>query len=311
MPSKIAFVFPGQGAQYAGMGKALAERHALASAVFDEADRALGFELSKLCFDGPADELQLTANTQPAILTTSVAAHRLVEDAGIVPDFVAGHSLGEYSALVAAGALSFRDAVVTVRRRGEYMQEAVPVGRGAMAAVLGLDSETVADICRTAAEGQVVGPANFNSPNQTVIAGHRDAVERAVEALKHSGAKRALMLDVSAPFHSALMKPAEDRLARDLDALEFSDLRVPVVTNVDAKVVTSGEAARDALKRQPSRPVRWAETVRLLLDSGVDTFVEIGPGKVLLGLVRSIEKSATMLNVEDDASLVAVRAALR
>jgi [acyl-carrier-protein] S-malonyltransferase len=264
-----------------------------------------------LCFEGPAGDLQLTANTQPAILTASVAAYRLVEAEGIVPDFVAGHSLGEYSALVAAGAIRFSDAVVTVRRRGEYMQEAVPVGVGAMAAVLGLDAGKVAEVCDSVRDGQVVGPANFNSPAQTVIAGHREAVERAVPALKEAGAKRAIMLDVSAPFHSGLMKPAEERLAADLDALDFFDLGVPIVTNVDASAVTSGSDARDALRRQPSRPVRWSETVRFLLDSGVGTFVELGPGKVLLGLVRSIEKSATMLNVEDEASLKQVLTALR
>jgi [acyl-carrier-protein] S-malonyltransferase len=311
MASKIAFIFPGQGAQYPGMGKALADRFPAAADTFREADAALGFPLSTLCFEGPAGDLQLTANTQPAILTASVAAYRLVEAEGIVPDFVAGHSLGEYSALVAAGAIRFSDAVVTVRRRGEYMQEAVPVGVGAMAAVLGLDAGKVAEVCDSVRDGQVVGPANFNSPAQTVIAGHREAVERAVPALKEAGAKRAIMLDVSAPFHSGLMKPAEERLAADLDALDFFDLGVPIVTNVDASAVTSGSDARDALRRQPSRPVRWSETVRFLLDSGVGTFVELGPGKVLLGLVRSIEKSATMLNVEDEASLKQVLTALR
>jgi [acyl-carrier-protein] S-malonyltransferase len=312
MSSKnIAFMFPGQGAQYAGMGRDLAETYPSAAKVFAEADRALGFAISKLCFEGPEDELKLTANTQPAVLTMSVAVHSVLAEKGIVPDFVAGHSLGEYSALVASGALGFSDAVATVRLRGQYMQEAVPVGEGAMAAILGLDAESVLRVCEQAARGQVVAPANFNSPVQTVIAGHRTAVERAVAAAKDAGAKRAIPLPVSAPFHSSLMVPAEERLTPDLEALSFSDLNVPLVTNVDARVVRTSDEARDALKRQPSRPVRWAETVRLLLDSGVDTFVEVGPGKALIGMVRSIEKSVTMLNAGDASSLDQVLAALR
>jgi len=307
---KIAFIFPGQGAQYAGMGRSLADQFSAACEVFKEADQSLGFPLSKLCFEGPEEDLKLTENTQPAILTTSVAVYRVLADEGIIPDYVAGHSLGEYSALVAAGAISFFDAVATVRRRGRYMQEAVPAGEGAMAAILGLDAQRVQSICEEVSGDEVVAPANFNSPIQTVIAGHRAAVERAISVAMETGAKRAILLPVSAPFHSSLMLPAEKRLAADLDAMHFSDLNFPLVTNVDAKPVQIGTDARDALKRQPSRPVLWSETVRLLLDYGVDTFVEVGPGKVLVGLVRSVEKSVTMLNAEDVSSLDQVRAAL-
>jgi len=307
---KIAFMFPGQGAQYAGMGRSLADQFPAASAVFKEADKSLGFPLSRLCFEGPEDDLKLTANTQPAVLTTSVAVYRVLADDGIVPDFVAGHSLGEYSALVAAGSIPFLDAVATVRRRGQYMQEAVPVGHGAMAAILGLDADQVRAVCELVSEGEVVAPANFNSPAQTVISGHRTAVERAIPASKEAGAKRAMLLPVSAPFHSSLMLPAEERLASDLDAIHFSDLKFPLVTNVDARPVRTGAEARHALKRQPSRPVLWSETVRFLLASGVDTFVEVGPGKVLTGLVRSVENSVTMLHAEDESSLDQVRAAL-
>jgi [acyl-carrier-protein] S-malonyltransferase len=300
---KTAFVFPGQGAQYAGMGRDVADKFPAAHAAFDEADRALHFSISKLCFEGPDEELKLTENTQPAILTTSTALFRVLEEKGIRPDFVAGHSLGEYSALVAAGGLKLADAAPLVRRRGRYMQEAVPVGEGAMAALLGLDLPAVQSVCERAAEGQVVSPANLNSPGQVVIAGARQAVERAVTIAKESGAKRAILLQVSAPFHCALLMPAEQRLLPDLDACAFSDLRCPLVTNVDARPIQKGEEARDALKRQVSRPVRWQETIQRLLDEGVRTFVEVGPGKVLLGLVRSIDKSVTMLNAEDEKSV--------
>jgi [acyl-carrier-protein] S-malonyltransferase len=298
-----AFVFPGQGSQYAGMGRQIAEAFPEARAVFDEADSVLGFPLSKLCFEGPEEDLRLTENTQPAILTTSVAIHRVLEAKGIRPDFVAGHSLGEYSALVAAGALTLTDAVALVRRRGQYMQQAVPVGAGAMAAILGLEPTAAESVCQRAAEGQVVSPANINSPGQIVVAGNREAVERAVVHAKEAGAKRAIMLAVSAPFHCALMKPAEDRLARDLDELSFADPRFPVVTNVDAKVIRTGAEARDGVKRQVSRPVRWQESMQLLIGGGVSRFVEVGPGKVLLGLIRSTDKSVTMLNAEDEKSL--------
>jgi [acyl-carrier-protein] S-malonyltransferase len=299
----IAFVFPGQGSQYAGMGSQIAETSPEARAVFDEADSVLGFSLSKLCFEGPEEDLRLTENTQPAILTTSVAIHRTLERKGIRPDFVAGHSLGEYSALVAAGALTLADAVALVRRRGQYMQQAVPVGVGAMAAILGLEPGVAEAVCERAAEGQVVSPANFNSPGQIVVAGNREAVERAAAHAREAGARRAIMLPVSAPFHCALMKPAEDRLARDLDELTFADPHFPVVTNVDARIIRSGADARDSLKRQVSRPVLWQQSMQLLIGQGVSRFVEVGPGKVLLGLIRSIDKSVTMLNAEDEKSL--------
>jgi [acyl-carrier-protein] S-malonyltransferase len=300
---KIAFVFPGQGSQYAGMGREIYEKYPVARTAFEEADAALGFPLSRLCFEGPEEELKLTENTQPAILTTSVAAFRVLEEKGIKPDYVAGHSLGEYSALVAAGALTLKDAVSLVRRRGRYMQEATPVGMGAMAALLGIDFAAVQSVCERAAEGQVVAPANLNSPGQVVIAGHREAVERAVELAKQAGAKRAILLQVSAPFHCALLKPAEDRLSVDLDNCAIADLKCPLVTNVDARPIRTADEARSALKRQVSRPVRWHESLQFMLEDNVRTFVEIGPGKVLLGLVRAADKSATMFNAEDEKSL--------
>ena len=308
----LAFIFPGQGSQSPGMGRELAERYAAAREVFEEADEALGFALSRLCFEGPAEDLQLTENTQPAILATSVAALRAAEGEGLPrPDFVAGHSLGEYSALVAAGALSLRDAVTVVRRRGRFMQEAVPVGHGAMAAVLGGDFEMVEAVCKESArEGEVCSPANINSPGQIVIAGSAAAVERAIPLLKERGAKRAVPLKVSAPFHCALMLPAQERLARVLEGVEFKDLGVPLVTNVDAAVIRTGAEARASLVRQVSLPVRWRESVELLARAGVETFVEVGPGKVLSGLVRQCAPQARALNVEDAASLEAARAAL-
>jgi [acyl-carrier-protein] S-malonyltransferase len=307
---KTAFVFPGQGAQYAGMGRELAEKFSIAREAFEEADAALDSPISRLCFEGPEETLKLTENTQPAILTMSIAAYRVLEQKGLRPDFVAGHSLGEYSALVAAGALKLGEAAALVRKRGRYMQEAVPVGEGAMAALLGLDVPAVAAVCEKAAQGQVVSPANLNSPGQVVIAGNREAIERAVTLAKEAGAKRAILLQVSAPFHCALLKPAEERLALDLDQCSFSDLHLPLVTNVDAQPITTRAEARSALKRQVSRPVRWEETIRRLLDEGVRTFVEVGPGKVLLGLIRSIDKSVTMLNVEDEKSVENAASAL-
>jgi [acyl-carrier-protein] S-malonyltransferase len=307
---KVAFVFPGQGSQHVGMGQALAAAFPESRAVFEEADRALGFPLSKLCFDGPESELQLTANTQPAILAASVAAHRVLHARGARADWVAGHSLGEYSALVAAGGLTLADAVTTVRKRGQYMQEAVPVGQGAMAAILGLDGPAVEKACRDAAEGQIVSPANFNSPGQVVIAGHAAAVDRAIGLCKAAGARRALKLNVSAPFHCALMKPAQERLAPELGALVFRDLAVPLVTNVHAKAVRAAAECRDGLVRQVSGAVRWQESVELLAREGVDTFVEVGPGHVLGGLVMKIAKDATMLHANDPASLEATLAAL-
>lgn len=300
---KVAFVFPGQASQYPGMGKELTEKYAVARAVFDEADKALGFSISKICFEGTEDELKLTANTQPAILTCSVAAHRVLAEKGLAPDFVAGHSLGEYSALVTAGALKFSDAVVLVRKRGTYMQEAVPPGVGAMAAIMGLSPAVVADACKRAAEKEVCSSANLNSPEQTVISGHAGAVKRAVEIASQLGAKRAVILPVSAPFHSALMMPAQEKLAADLSKAEFRPLHVPLVTNVDADTIATGDEAREALIRQVTAAVRWEESVRMLIDEGVNTFVEVGPGRVLTGLLRQIERSVAALNVEDEKSL--------
>jgi [acyl-carrier-protein] S-malonyltransferase len=302
---KVAFVFPGQASQYPGMGKELAEKYPSARAVFDEADKALGFSISQMCFAGSEEDLKQTANTQPAILTCSVAIYRVLAERGLTPDFVAGHSLGEYSALVAAGSLKFADAVQLVRKRGTYMQDAVPAGVGAMAAIMGLSPAVVADACKRAAENEICAPANLNSHEQTVISGHAGAVKRAVEIASQLGAKRAVMLPVSAPFHSALMMPAQEKLAVELKKVSFADLRVPLVTNVDADTETSGEEARDALIRQVTMPVRWEESVRLLIDEGVNTFVEVGPGRVLTGLLRQIERSVATLNVEDEKSLVA------
>lgn len=302
---KVAFVFPGQASQYPGMGKELAEKYPVAKAVFDEADKALGFSISKMCFEGTEDELKLTANTQPAILTVSVAVHRVLEEKGLTPDFVAGHSLGEYSALVAAGSIKFSDAVQVVRKRGTYMQEAVPAGEGAMAAILGISPAVVTDVCKRAAENEVCSPANLNSPDQTVISGNAAAVKRAVELASQAGAKRAVILAVSAPFHCSLMMPAQEKLERDLKKIEFSAPKIPVISNVDADTEESGDEARDALVRQVSMPVRWEESIRLLIDEGVNTFVEVGPGRVLTGLLRQIERSVATLNVEDEKSLAA------
>jgi [acyl-carrier-protein] S-malonyltransferase len=302
---KVAFVFPGQASQYPGMGKELADKYPSARTVFEEADHALGFSISKMCFEGSEEDLKQTANTQPAILTCSVAIYRVVAERGLTPDFVAGHSLGEYSALVAAGSIKFSDAVQVVRHRGKYMQEAVPAGQGAMAAIMGLSPAVVADACKRASENEVCAPANLNSPEQTVISGNAGAVKRAVEIASQLGAKRAVMLAVSAPFHSALMMPAQEKLAADLRKITFSDLRVPLITNVDADTETSGEEAREALIRQVSMPVRWEESMRTLIDEGVNTFVEVGPGRVLTGLLRQIERSVATLNVDDEKSLAA------
>lgn len=289
------------------MGKELAEKYPAARAVFEEADKALGFSISKMCFAGSEDDLKLTANTQPAILTCSVAVYRVAAEKGLQPDFVAGHSLGEYSALVAAGSLTFDAAVQLVRKRGTYMQEAVPPGEGAMAAVLGLSPAVVADACKRAADGEVCSPANLNSPEQTVISGSAAAVKRAVEIASQLGAKRAVILPVSAPFHCALMMPAQEKLVRDLGSAEFADLKFPLVTNADADTITKGEEARDALARQVTAPVRWEESVRLLIDEGVNTFVEVGPGRVLTGLLRQIERSVAALNIEDEKTLAATQ----
>jgi [acyl-carrier-protein] S-malonyltransferase len=300
---KLAFLFPGQASQYPGMGKELADKYPAAKGVFDEADAALGFSLSEICFSGTEEALKLTVNTQPAIVTVSVAAYRVLAEKGVRPDFVAGHSLGEYSALVAAGSLEFADAVRLVRRRGEYMQTAVPEGVGAMAAILGLAPAQVTEICRKATDGQVVSPANLNSPEQTVISGNAEAVKRAVEMASAGGAKRAVMLPVSAPFHSALMAPAAERLEIDLRAVAFHALRVPLVSNADAEIISSGEEARESLIRQVTLPVRWEESVRELVEQGVNTFVEVGPSRVLTGLLRQIDRSVHVFNVEDEKSL--------
>lgn len=302
--SKTAFIFPGQGSQSIGMGKDLYENFPAARSIFEEADEALGFSLSEMCFAGNESDLQLTANTQPAILTTSVAAFRAMAEEGInKPDLVAGHSLGEYSALVAAGVIDFADAVCTVRNRGKYMQEAVPVGVGAMAAILGADIETVEAACSDAANGQICSPANINAPSQVVIAGDSDAVERACELLKERGAKRAIKLNVSAPFHCALMMPAQDRLARDLASLQYTKFEFPIVHNVDAAVNSDETRVADALTRQVSSPVKWLQSVQNLIADGTTTFVEIGPGKVLSGLTKQIDRGVRILNVENTESL--------
>jgi len=305
----IAFVFPGQGAQKVGMGKALADAFPICRQTFDEADAALGESLSGLCFDGPESQLLLTENTQPAILAVSVAACRLASSHGVTAAFAAGHSLGEYSAHVAAGTLTFADALRTVRRRGQFMQEAVPVGEGAMAAILGADGDTVDKACaaaRAELAGRVVSPANRNAPGQVVIAGHADAVRRAGELAKAAGAKRVIPLAVSAPFHCALMKPAEDRLAPILRSLATENPRIPVIANVDAEPKRDAAAAVDALIRQVSSPVRWEDVVKRLVAEGARTFVELGPGNVLAGLVKKIDRSVTVASVEDPAGLEAL-----
>jgi [acyl-carrier-protein] S-malonyltransferase len=304
--SKTAFLFPGQGSQKAGMGKSSAEAYTEARDAFDRADRALGFSLSKLCFEGPDEKLQLTENTQPAILATSVALYRVLVSRGLEPDFVAGHSLGEYSALVAADSLSLKDALGLVRNRGRYMQEAVPVGVGAMAAVLGLSADIVKDVCQEAAGDQVVEPANYNGGGQVVIAGHREAVERASTLAKERGARRAIPLPVSAPFHCRLMRPAAERLAKDLDTAKFADPRVPLVNNVDAETVQNARDARIGLERQVASPVRWEESIGRLLSEGVTRFVEVGPGKVLTGLVRKIDRTVQTASVEEAVDIAKV-----
>lgn len=301
---KTAWLFPGQGSQFAGMGRDLAEASAAARAVFEQADEALGFALSKLCFEGPEEELKLTENTQPAILTASVAALAVWrERGGAEADFVAGHSLGEYSALVAAGALDFADAVQLVRKRGQYMQEAVPAGVGAMAAILGMTPEKVAEVCRAAAEDQVCSPANINSPAQIVIAGDAAAVERAREIAREAGAKRVVALPVSAPFHCALMQPAQQRLGADLESTSIQTPRIPLVNNFEAAVVTDAAAVRRGLYEQVPNPVRWEESMRGLAAAGVEKFYELGPGKVLTGLLRNIDRSLSGAAIGNVASL--------
>jgi len=301
--SRIAFIFPGQGSQSVGMGKDLAEKYPVARRTFEEADEALGYKLSQLCFEGPEEQLRLTAVTQPAILTVSIAALRVLESRIPKPSFVAGHSMGEYSAHVASGTISFTDAVRTVRNRGKYMQEAVPVGVGAMAAILGMELQKVTAVCQEAAQGEVCSPANINSPEQIVISGNTAAVERGTKLADERGAKRAKLLPVSAPFHCSLMKPAQDRLEADLNKLKMQKPVYPVVCNVEAALVNDDERARSTLVAQVTGAVRWEQSMRLLIAESVQTFVEIGPGKVLCGLMRQIDRSKSCLNVEDDASL--------
>jgi len=303
-----AFIFPGQGSQFAGMGKDLADNFPAARQVFAEANEALGFDLTRLCFEGPEGELKLTANTQPAILTTSIAAWRALQaETGLQPDFVAGHSLGEYSALVCAGALAFTDAVRTVRQRGTFMQEAVPVGTGAMAAMLGIERGELETICAEAAQGEVISAANYNSPGQIVIAGHAGAVARAIEIAKGRGYRKAMLLPVSAPFHCALMQPAAERLEAVLAGVAAADPQVPVISNVEALPNRAGSRVKELLVAQVCAPVRWDESVQQLATLGTTHYIEIGPGKVLSGLVKRIVKEAAVANFESAASLDALR----
>ncbi len=308
--SKVAFVFPGQGSQTVGMCKAFYDEYAVARRVFEEADEALGFSITKMCFEGPESDLRLTYNTQPAILTASTACAAVLKEKGISCDVAAGHSLGEYSALVNTGALAFADAVRIVRKRGQFMQDAVPVGEGSMAAVLGLESDKIVEICQAveAEGGEAVQAVNFNCPGQVVIAGAVNAVNKAVEALKAAGAKRAVLLPVSAPFHSSLMQPASERLAEVLAPIEIKDITIPVVANVTAKEVTSGAEIKELLVKQAAMPVLWETSVRNMVADGVDTFVEVGPGKVLTGFTKKIAKGLPALNIEDPASLEKVLA---
>jgi [acyl-carrier-protein] S-malonyltransferase len=304
---KTAFIFPGQGSQYSGMGKELRDMYGVVREVFEEADDALGFTISSVCFEGSDDDLKLTANTQPAILTTSIAILKVVmQETDLKPDYVAGHSLGEFSALVCSGTLSLADAVRTVRSRGFFMQDAVPVGAGAMAAILGVGSDVLEEICQEAAQGEVVAPANFNSPGQIVIAGHADAVRRAIDLAKERGFKKALMLPVSAPSHCALMKPAAERLSEILESVKLAPVKVPYIANADAEPNTDTTRIKPLLVTQLCAPVLWEQSVRKMASLGVERFVEIGPGKVLSGLVKRITKEALVSNVEDIASLKAL-----
>ncbi|MBP2650137.1 MAG: fabD [Firmicutes bacterium] len=302
--SKTAFVFPGQGSQTVGMGKDLYDNFAVAKAVFEEADEALGFSITDMCFNGPEEELMKTYNTQPAILTVSVACYRVLKEAGIDADIVAGHSLGEYSALVAAGALSFKEAVVLVHKRGQFMQQAVPLGEGGMAAILGMDRASIIEVCRSIEEqGRAVQAVNFNCPGQVVIAGNTEGVATAAEALKKAGAKRAISLPVSAPFHSSLMKPAAEKLAVELAKTAVNDAEIAVVANVTGTIITEGDAIRESLVRQAASPVLWEDCVAQMLEFGANVFVEVGPGKVLTGFTKKIAKESTTFNVENVASL--------
>jgi [acyl-carrier-protein] S-malonyltransferase len=305
-----AFIFPGQGSQYVGMGKELAQQFPVARDTFAEANDALGFDLQALCFNGPEEQLKLTVNTQPCILAVSIAAWRVLQaEVGWKADYLAGHSLGEFSALVAADAMTFPDAVRMVRLRGGFMQEAVPVGVGGMAAVLGMERAQVEELCRQAAQGQVLTPANFNSPGQIVISGHMEALNRAIALAPEMGAKRAIPLQVSAPFHSPLMESAGKKLGAELAKIQISDVRIPVVTNVEAQPNTAKDRVRDLLVRQMSSPVQWEDSMRRLLDLGAERFVELGPGTVLLGLLRRIDGARGMFHLEDQASLAQIKGA--
>jgi len=300
---KVAFIFPGQGSQQVGMGVDLVEEFAVAKETFAQADNALDIDISKLCFEGPTEDLQQTSNTQPAILTTSIAVYRVLKEKGIEPDIVAGHSLGEYSALVAAGVLDFTDAVKLVRRRGQLMEESDPSGKGTMAAIIGLNPKEVEEVCQKASTAGVVEPANYNCPGQVVISGEKEGVEQATKLAQEAGAKKAIILNVSGPFHSSLMEPAGEKLSQELAEVNFNNAQVPVVTNVNAELTSKGEQFSQALIEQISGSVRWEESIKAMIAGGVDTFIEVGPGRVLKGFMRRIDRKVTALNVEDLVSL--------